>query len=138
MELTTTYLGTFSAGIAHYFEIGETPEGLRRYAVVGEGKFVGPAIHATVLPGGSDALLCTSDDARRPDVRFLMRTDDDAMILVTYQGVRVLEEGKEDYWRCHATFQTAAPKYDWMNRIVTVGRGRVDGDGVAYEFFQVD
>ena len=78
MTLTTTYLATLSAGIAHYFDLGNTPSGVRRYAVVGEGTFEGPRISAKVLPGGSDSLLCTSDDARRPDVRFLVETHDGA------------------------------------------------------------
>ena len=138
MTLTTTYLATLSAGIAHYFDLGNTPSGVRRYAVVGEGTFEGPRISAKVLPGGSDSLLCTSDDARRPDVRFLVETHDGATILVTYQGIRVVEEGKEDYWRCTASFQTGAPDYDWMNRIVAVGRGRMTADGVAYDFYKVD
>jgi hypothetical protein len=138
MTLTTTFLGTLIVAIDRFIEIGRTPYGTRRFAVLGEGTLKGPRLDGKVLPGGSDSLLRSDDDAGHPDVRFVIETADGALILVSYQGIRVVEEGKPDYWRCTPTFQTASADYDWMNRIICVADGRLGKGGVEYDFYQVD
>jgi hypothetical protein len=138
MTLTTTFLGKLTAGIDRFVELGQTPFGVRRFAILGEGTLKGPRIDAKILPGGSDSLLRDAGGAGHPDVRFVLETTDGATILVSYQGIRVVEEGKPDYWRCTPTFQTASPEYDWLNRIICVAIGRLGDGGVVYDFHQVD
>ncbi len=43
----------------------------------------------------------------------------------------------EYYLRIHMSFETAAPAYDWLNRIIAVGRGRHVGDGIDYEVYEI-
>jgi hypothetical protein len=35
------------------------------------------------------------------------------------------------------TFETASPKYDWLNRIVAVGVGRREPEFAIYEVFEI-
>jgi len=43
----------------------------------------------------------------------------------------------EYYFRVAPFFETGAEKYDWLNRIVTVGTGHRLASGPVYEVFQV-
>jgi hypothetical protein len=138
LALRSTYLGTLDVAIDRFIEVGRTPLGVRRFAVLGEGTLKGPMINAKVLPGGSDLLLRGSDGAGHPDVRLAVETDDGAIVLVTYQGIRVVADGREDYWRCTPTFHTSSDKYGWLNGIIAVAKGRMGQGGVVYDIFQID
>ena len=69
---------------------------------------------------------------------------------MTYQGVRHgppeviarIEKGEvvdrtSYYFRITPVFETAAPKYDWINRVVAVGIGHRRADGPIYSVFEV-
>jgi hypothetical protein len=70
-------------------EIGSTPAGHRRVIPVSGGRFNGERLNGTVLPhSGSDLLLMRADGSFQQDVRLVLRSDDGALILMTYRGVR--------------------------------------------------
>ncbi|MEE8172091.1 MAG: DUF3237 domain-containing protein [Alphaproteobacteria bacterium] len=130
--------------------IGRTPIGERRIAKVTGGSFAGPELKGTILPGGGDWLLLRADGALQLDVRVTLKTDDDALIYMTYRGIRhgpteVMErlnkgeqvDPSEYYFRIAPFFETAAEKYDWLNRIVTVGTGHRLATGPVYEIYQI-
>src|SRR5205807_2791667 len=112
-------------------ELGDTPAGKRRVFPVAGGDFAGAKVRGTILPVGSDLLLVRSDGSAQQDVRMLLRTDDGALILMTYRGVRhgsqeVNEriqrgekvDGSEYYLRTAPFFETSSQKYSWINKIV--------------------
>lgn len=130
--------------------IGRTPIGERRIAKVTGGSFAGPELKGTILPGGGDWLLLRADGALQLDVRVTLKTDDDALIYMTYRGIRhgpteVMErlnkgeqvDPSEYYFRIAPFFETAAENYDWLNRIVTVGTGHRLATGPVYEIYQI-
>lgn len=132
-------------------DLGATPAGGRRIFPVSGGAFEGDRISGIVSPQiGSDLLLARSDGSFQQDVRLLLLTSDDAMVLMTYRGVRRasravderLSRGEEVpaseyYLRITPYFETAAPQHAWLNTIVSVGvGGRVPG-GVRYDIFEV-
>jgi hypothetical protein len=41
------------------------------------------------------------------------------------------------YFRMSPMFETSAPKYDWMNRIIAIGTGYRMPDGPLYSIFEV-
>jgi hypothetical protein len=41
------------------------------------------------------------------------------------------------YFRTNPLFETAATKYDWINRVVAVGVGHRRTDGPVYSVFEV-
>ena len=130
--------------------VGRTPIGERRIAKVTGGSFTGPELNGKILPGGGDWLLLRADGALQLDVRVTLKTDDDALIYMTYRGFRhgpaeVMERlnageevnPSEYYFRIAPFFETGADSYDWLNRIVAVGAGHRLASGPVYEIFQV-
>jgi len=111
--------------------------GKRRVFTVSGGEFIGDRLRGKVLPqAGSDLLLVRADGSSQQDVRLILRTDDEALILMTYRGVRHAspevnakiargERGaaSDYYLRTTPFFETSSPNYAWLNKIVSVGIG---------------
>ena len=83
-------------------------------------------------------------------MRLPLELDDGHPLLIVYRGVRHapaevmarIAAGehvpKESYYlRTALTFETASPKYDWLNRIVAVGVGRREPEFAIYDVFEV-
>jgi hypothetical protein len=118
---------------------------------VAGGTFAGDRLRGEVLAdGSSDLLLIRGDGTAQQDVRLLLRTDDGALILMTYRGVRLASAEvsariaggevvppSEYYLRTAPFFETSAPAYAWLNRIVSVAIGERTRDGVTYELFEI-
>ena len=130
--------------------LGRTPAGDRRIVPVVGGSFEGERLSGTVEPGGSDWILMRPDGAAQLDVRLTLRTTDGALIGMTYRGVRhgppsVIErlnrgepvDPSEYYFRTAPWFETAAERYDWLNRIVALATGRRPPEGPVYRIFEV-
>ena len=130
--------------------VGATPIGERRIAKVTGGSFAGPELKGTILPGGGDWLLLRADGVLQLDVRVTLKTDDDALIYMTYRGFRhgpaaVMErlnkgeavDASEYYFRIAARFETGSEKYSWLNKILAFGSGVRLKDGPIYDIYQV-
>jgi hypothetical protein len=130
--------------------LGATPGGFRRVGVVPGGSFEGDRLSGEVLAGGSDWQVVRPDGATTLDVRLVLQTKDDALIDMTYQGVRHgspsvvkrIERGQvvdpeSYYFRINPLFETSAAKYDWINRVIAIGIGHRRADGPIYSVFEV-
>jgi hypothetical protein len=130
--------------------IGPTPGSYRRVGVVPSGVFEGERLSGEVLEGGSDWQTARADGATTLDVRLVLKTTDGALIGMTYRGLRhgpadVLERIERGevvdpasyYFRINPLFETAAPQYDWINRVIAVGAGHRLADGPVYSVFEV-
>jgi Protein of unknown function (DUF3237) len=130
--------------------VGATPGGVRRIGVVPGGSFEGERLSGEVLDGGSDWQTVRSDGATTLNVRLVLKTKDDALIGMTYQGLRhgppdvvaKIEKGEAVdpvayYFRTNPLFETAAPRYDWINRVVAIGIGHRLAGGPIYSIFEV-
>jgi hypothetical protein len=150
-ELQSRHLFTITMNLPPTLELGNTPAGNRRVFTVSTGKFVGDRLRGEVLPqASSDLLLLRADGASQQDVRLILSTDDGALILMTYRGVRHasaevttrIARGEQvtasDYYlRTAPFFETSARRYTWLNTIVSVGLGERLTDGVRYEVFEI-
>ena len=148
-ELQSDFLFTIRISVNYLYDIGATPFGTRHIDMLGEGSFEGPKLRGVVI-GGIDQKIFRSDGAMNPNVRLVLKTDDEALIYMSYTGIRhgskeVMERiasGKkvdtsEYYLRNTPYFETSAPQYDWINRIVSVGIGRRMPDHAAYDIFEI-
>ena len=130
--------------------IGATLGYVRRVGVVFGGAFEGERLSGEVLDGGNDWQTVRSDSAVTLDVRLVLKTDDEAMIGMTYRGIRSgspdilarIDRGETVdpatyYFRIASFFETAAPKYDWLNRLIAVGIGHRTAEGPIYSLFQL-
>ncbi len=149
-EIRTAPLFTMSLQVSGMQPIGATPNGDRRVGLVAGGSFQGERLRGTVLSGGADWIIVRPDGATTLDVRLVLETDDGAAIGMTYRGMRhgpaaVMErmnrgenvDPSEYYFRTSVVFETAAPKYDWLNRIIAIGTGRRPPEGPVYDVFEV-
>lgn len=111
-----------------------TPLGVRKVVAVAGGTFTGDRLNGVILPhGGHDWALTRSDGTLVLDVRLTLRTDDGAIILMTYRGFRRPREGADPYFRIAPFFETGAARYAWLNSIVSLGTGQRPQDGPRYE-----
>ena len=150
-ELKSRHLFTITMKLPPVLELGDTPAGNRRVFTVSGGGFIGDRLRGEVLPqAGSDLLLVRADRSYQQDVRLILRTDDGALILMTYRGIRYASPEVSDriargervvrsdyYLRTAPFFETSSPKYSWLNKIVSVGIGERQPDGVTYELFEI-
>jgi hypothetical protein len=130
--------------------VGATPGAFRRIGVVPSGSFEGERLSGEVLEGASDWQTVRPDGCTTLDVRLVLKTDDDALITMTYQGLRHgpaeviarIDQGEivdpaSYYFRTTARFETAAPRYDWLNRVLAIGLGDRRADGPIYSIFEL-
>lgn len=129
--------------------VGQTPNAFRRVGVIQGGSFEGERLSGEVV-SGNDWQSVRTDSCLRLDVRLVLRTTDDALIVMRYQCLRaatpsVLErldrgeaiDPRSYYFRMNPMFETSASKYDWINRIIAVGTGHRLADGPVYNIFEV-
>jgi hypothetical protein len=150
-ELKSRHLFTITMKLPPILELGDTPAGNRRVFTVSGGEFIGDRLRGGVLPqASSDLLLVRTDGSSQQDVRLILRTDDGALILMTYRGVRHapadvsarIARGERvaasDYYlRTAPFFETSSSKYAWLNKIVSVAVGERQSDGVSYDVFEI-
>lgn len=112
------------------------PQGSRMIASVSGGTFEGPKIKGSVPPGAAGDWVTLRDDGSfRLDVRITLVTDDDAVILCTYNGVGQGDETGAMTLKTAPTFETGDERYQWLNRVQAVGFGHVDETGVHYDVY---
>jgi len=150
LPLHFEFLMQMSAELEEPQAIGDTPFGGRRIVYVKGGEFSGPGLKGRVLAGGGDWVLVRKDGVSQLDVRITLRTEDDVLIFVTYRGIssmapevrrRILSgeavDPSEYYFRTTPSFETAAEKYAWLNKLVAVGVGRRTRTGVVYSVYAI-
>lgn len=131
--------------------VGAAPAGGRAIVPIEGGSFEGPRLRGRVQPGGADWLQFRSDGAMLIDVRLVLRTDDDAMIAMTYTGIAHAEAATMEkfrrrellpfeavYVRTTPRFETADPRYLWLNKILAVGNGMRTAAGPLYHVFAIN
>jgi glucuronate isomerase len=115
-------------------EVGSTPHGrVSIFPIVG-GSFEGDRLRGKVLAGGADWATATPDGALELDLRATLETNDGALIYLTFTGVR---DDSRQYLRTLPRFETAAPQYDFLNRLLAVGIGDIRPDGPVHVIEEV-
>ena len=131
-------------------KIGAIPHGMRSIVPVTGGDFEGPRLRGKVMPGGGDWLLLRSDAVLELDLRITLETDDRALIQMSFQGLRygpadvIAALGRGEvvdpasyYFRTVPRFETAAEKYAFLNRIITVSVGETRPDGAIHRIEEI-
>ena len=149
-ELRTRPLLAIRLDVRGPMPVIAVPGAGRRIGVVTGGSFDGERLSGTVMDGGSDWQTLKADGSVALDVRLILKTNDDAHIAMIYRGVRhgtpeaiarvdrgEVVDPSEIYFRSIVQFETAAPRYDWLNHVVAVGVGQRRADGPVYSVFEV-
>jgi hypothetical protein len=130
--------------------IGQTPVGLRRMVPIIGGRFAGPRLQGTGVPGGADWQYQRSDGVWILEAIYLLRTDDGVLIQVRNHGLRDgppevmrrLAAGEhvdpsEYYFRATPSFDAPAGRYQWLNRGIFVCTGVRHPDAVKLWVWRV-
>jgi hypothetical protein len=150
LEPTLRLLYTSSVIVDPPMIVGGTPYGERRIIPIRGGSFAGPRLSGKILPGGADWQVIRTDGTAELEARYTLQTDDGALIYVLNQGIRSgskevmgrLAKGEkvdpgEYYFRTRPVFETGAPKYQWLHRILAVATGERLPEEVIITVYEV-
>lgn len=151
-DLKTEFLCNVVAYVdwQHVIDIGMTPHGIRQIIYIKGGTFAGPKIKGVVLPGGGDWFIRRADQVVELDVRAVLRTDDNHLIYSCLRGINETPvevavkavsgestDSSKYYFRVTTSIETGSKKYEWLNRIIAVGVGKLVPVGVEYKIYAV-
>ena len=153
-RLSYEHLFSIRAELREALDAGEAALGRRILNTVDQGTFEGPRLKGEINPGTGDWMPVRRDGTSVVDARIVLRTDDGALIHMSYGGRiaipaemlgqardperRHLLDPMQYYFRTTPVFETGAERYAWLNNVVCVGSGRLlHGKVVAYDIFQI-
>lgn len=137
------------------FGIGNSPFGEQRMGYVTGGRFFGPRLNGTILPGGgnwSRSGRVTGGAVGTFDARIVWQTNDGALIYLTYGGRSLIPDDVRAeftnsaappvdparyYLRIAPTFETASPEWSWLNAVLAVGVGERTDFGVRHVIHEI-
>jgi hypothetical protein len=125
-------LMTLQVAVGAVQRIGAVPHGTRVTASIASGHFEGLRLRGRVLPGGGDWTLLRGDGVLELDLRTTLETDDGALIHMTFEGIRDDGAPAGPYFRTVPRFETAEPKYSFLNGLLAVGTGEIRADGPVH------
>ncbi|KAI6814928.1 hypothetical protein KC367_g5899 [Hortaea werneckii] len=136
-----------------FHRIGQGPFGNRSTVIFKGGRFEGPRMRGTILPGGGDwEIVQDHDDVQTAhlNTRYNLQTHDGAIIYIQTTGTRtgkrsVLEKLGEDQsitpdqfrMRLNLMLETGDPRYSWVNDGVFIASSGRSGTQVIYDAYQV-
>jgi Protein of unknown function (DUF3237) len=140
------------AALGEPIDLGSEPAGQRRLVPLEAGRFAGPELSGELVGGGSaDWQLVRPDGSVAVEVRYTLRTDSGALILVRSDGVRhgpaeVLarlgrgeEVAPDEYtFRTALRIETAEESLAWLNDGVFVGVGAREATAIVYDVYLVE
>jgi len=131
------YLFTFTAILVPPQIIESGPQGTRVIIGVTGGTFEGPKLRGTImLPAGEWATV-RPDGSAKADVRLTLKTDDGALILMTYHGIGLPQADGNVSIRTAPLFETGDARYAWLNNIQAVGIGTTVGGATGFRVRQL-
>ena len=152
-DISTTPLFDMVVDLDPRLDMGLGPVGRRVLFGSAGGTFEGSRIRGEVLRGGGDWTLFRPTGVMTLDVRLTLRTEDGALIYMSYGGrwitppdVRAEIADPETrhevdparyYFRTNPLFETGSEAYAWVNDVVCVGSGYLVKGGIAYRVYEV-
>jgi hypothetical protein len=128
------YLGRLRAEIGTRTLVENGPQGTRTIVQIVGGRFEGPRVKATVQTPAGDWITNRADGSYRLDVRLTLKTDDGALILVTYNGIGQTTDAGASL-RAAPLFETGDSRYTWLTRLQAVAVGERAGSTVSYDIY---
>lgn len=133
--LPADFLFTLHALTSAPAVIQNGPQGARYIVAVTGGTVEGPRVKGKIAeyPGG-DWLTLRADGSFKLDVRLMIKTDDGADILMTYNGIGVRTAASVAI-RSAPLFETGDERYAWLNNVQAVGIGTPGQGDVTYQVY---
>ena len=146
------YALTITINLDKAFQVRPSLYGSERWGVyLKDGWFEGPGIKGIVLPhSGADWPMWRQDRVIDFDARYMLQTDDGAVIYLQNRGYRwgspevmAAMSRREDvdpnsyYMRVAPKFEAPAGKYEWLSRYVSVGVAEKPPAGNQIHYWKV-
>jgi hypothetical protein len=128
------YLGTLRAETGARNVVENGPQGTRTIVQIVGGRFEGPRVKATVQTPSGDWITNRPDGSYRLDVRLTLKTDDGALILVTYNGIGQTTTAGASL-RAAPLFETGDSRYTWLTSLQAVAVGKRVGTTLTYDIY---
>jgi hypothetical protein len=145
-----THFCDLDVELAPIREMGKGRSGQRRIIPIVGGTVSG-RVSGRILNLGADWQTILADGSADLDTRYAFETDDGALIEIVNKGVRhgppdviaALARGEDVdpetyYMRTTARLETGDPRYEWVNRMLFVGKGRRLAAAVRISLFTVE
>lgn len=130
--------------------LGPGPYGERRYVPLGGGSVAGPELSGAIVEGGVDWQVARADGALDIAAHYVIRADDGALIEVRSEGLRhgpaavmaQLARGERVdpgtyFFRTLMRFQTGAPNWLHLNKVMALAVGQREADLVVLDVFRI-
>lgn len=102
---------------------GKTAYGNRNIIPITGGRFEGPGIKGTIIPGGWDWQLVRADGCVDVKADYMLKTDDDVIINVLNTGALCMPKAGEAPRpvRTSPRFEVPVGKYEWLGQTSFIG-----------------
>lgn len=124
-SLAAEFLFSFEAQLGSRAAVENGPQGTRVIRDVTGGHFEGPRLKGLIEGPAGDWVTVRADGSSKLDVRLTLRTDDEAVILMTYSGIGLRSEAGDVLLRAAPLFETGDSRYAWLNHVQAVGIGQL-------------
>lgn len=132
-ELELVPLAVATLQLATPIVLPNTPRGMRIVVELESARIEGERLKASLKgKAAADWMVMSAEGASALDVRFLVETDDGALVLVQYGG-RI----NNGVIYSTPTFETGDERYTWLNGIQAVGRGKTEGQTLTYHLYEL-
>lgn len=111
--------------------------GDRLIVPVSGGTFEGSKLKGTIVGPSGDWIEKRRDGSNVLDVRLLLKTDDAQNIYMSWHGIAYPMQGGALFARITPVFETGAPRYLWLNNVVSVGVYQPMPAKVSYRVYQI-
>ena len=128
------YLGTLRVELGTRTVLENGPQGTRTIVQIVSGRFEGPRVKASVQTPSGDWITNRADGTYHLDVRLTLKTDDGALILVTYNGIGHATSAGASL-RAAPLFETGDSRYTWLTGLQAVALGERVGTALTYDFY---
>jgi len=111
--------------------VGDVGKGVLNIYPIRSGYFEGEKLKGTILPIGADWNYMYHDGVDVMDTRYVMQTDDGAVISISTNGRYLIEPEMDQaidrgefidpnlyYFRQHLFFETGHERYRWLNGVI--------------------
>lgn len=128
--------------VAPNMAVGSTPWGVRSIGEIRSAAVEGERLQASLAGAAAADWMLVGGGVGQIDVRMTLKTDDGALILMTYGG-RLDLANREDGLKAYVApvFETGDERYAWLNRIQAVGRGLLtpgaESTRIDYEVYEL-
>lgn len=146
-----THVTTVIAQVSKPIELGITASGARRIIPITSGIAKGDLINGVIGGGFNDYQLIRSDSVAEIQARYVIETEDGALIYVENNGIRhgapeLVEKLKRGeyvdpsliYFKASPKLESSDARYEWVNRHIFICEGARYPDRVELNFWRVD